>query len=90
MAVLDISKDLPIHQLAANLRRVFSGIVAGNVKPSGVAAVREHGPFEIHGESGIMKALDELLAAFVRDHRMKLPGGAAYEPCYRVVDGQKG
>lgn len=84
MAGLIISKDLPIHQLAANLRRVFSGIVAGNVKPSGVAAVREHGPFEIHGESGMMKALDQLLAAFVRDHRMKLPGDLVYEPCYRV------
>jgi predicted Rossmann-fold nucleotide-binding protein len=85
MAGLEIASDLPVHRLAANLRRVFSGIVAGNVKPSGVAAVREHGPFEIQGEAGIMEALDRLLAAFVKDHRMKLPGGAAYEPCYRVV-----
>lgn len=85
MAGLSLSKDLPIHQLAANLRRAFSGIVAGNVKPSGVAAVREHGPFEIHGQSDLMEALDQLLAAFVRDHRMKLPGGVAYTPCYRVV-----
>ncbi|NKF15307.1 pyrimidine/purine nucleotide monophosphate nucleosidase domain-containing protein, partial [Rhizobium phaseoli] len=23
--------------------------------------------------------------AFVAQHRMKLPGGAAYVPCYRVV-----
>ena len=27
----------------------------------------------------------ELLGNFVRDHRMKLPGGEAYEPCYRLV-----
>ncbi len=85
MAGLDLSKDLPIHQLAANLRRAFSGIVWGNVKPSGVAAVREHGPFEIHGQSEMMQALDQLLGAFVRDHRMKLPGGVEYTPCYRVV-----
>ena len=26
-----------------------------------------------------------LLQAFVDQHRMKLPGGADYEPCYRVV-----
>ena len=85
MAALEISKQLPVHRLAANLRRAFSGIVAGNVKPSGVAAVREHGPFEIQGDAEIMQALDQLLGGFVRDHRMKLPGGAAYEPCYRVV-----
>ncbi len=86
MSSVTISSELPVHQLAANLRRVFSGIVAGNVKPSGVVAVREQGPFEIHGESRIMDALDSLLGAFVRDHRMKLPGGAAYEPCYRVIN----
>lgn len=84
MATLQISRDLPIHQLAANLRRAFSGIVAGNVKPSGVAAVRAHGPFELCGDPAIMNDLDALLGAFVRDHRMKLPGGVAYEPCYRV------
>jgi hypothetical protein len=32
-----------------------------------------------------MDPLDRLLQAFVEQHRMKLPGGAAYEPCYRVV-----
>jgi hypothetical protein len=32
-----------------------------------------------------MRALDELLQAFVVQHRMKLPGGAAYVPCYRVL-----
>ncbi len=86
MTGLEIAGDLPVHRLAANLRRAFSGIVAGNVKPTGVAAVREHGPFEIRGDAKIMQALDELLSGFVRDHRMKLPGGAAYEPCYRVVN----
>jgi hypothetical protein len=59
--------------------------VAGNVKPDGVRAIRERGPFEIHGDAEIMESLDELLGGFVRDNRMKLPGGKAYEPCYRLV-----
>ncbi len=85
MAALEISRDLDAHRLAANLRRVFSGIVAGNVKPNGVRAIREQGPFEIRGEADIMDALDQLLRRFVAQNRMKLPGGAAYEPCYRIV-----
>ncbi|MBX2869062.1 MAG: nucleotide 5'-monophosphate nucleosidase PpnN [Acidiferrobacterales bacterium] len=81
-----IDRSLPTHQLAANLRRVFSGIVAGNVKPEGLKAIRQHGLFEITGDSGVMRSLDRLLAAFVRDDRMKLPGHQPYEPCYRVID----
>ena len=85
MAALSITRDQPVHALAADLRRVFSGIVAGNVKPRGVQAIREHGPFEIKGEPAIMAALDQLLTRFVAQHRMKLPGGRTYEPCYRIV-----
>jgi hypothetical protein len=84
MAALEISRDLPIHELAANLRRAFSGIVAGNVKPAGLRAIREHGNFEIRGDRDIMRSLDSLLCAFVADNRMKIPGDKAYEPCYRV------
>ncbi len=85
MATLDISRDLKPHELAANLRRLFSGIVAGNVKPQGVRAIRERGPFEIRGESDVLEALDQLLRRFVAQNRMKLPGGAGYTPCYRIV-----
>jgi predicted Rossmann-fold nucleotide-binding protein len=85
MLGLQLSRDLPIHELAANLRKMFSGIVAGNVKPEGLAAIREHGPFEIRCETAIMDSLDGLLSVFVRDNRMKLPSGRAYEPCYRLV-----
>ncbi len=85
MAALEIDRGLPLHQLTANLRRVFSGIVAGNVKPDGLRRIREHGLFEIRGEREVMQALDELLASFVRDNRMKLPGGSGYQPCYRIV-----
>lgn len=72
------------HELAADLRRAFSGIVAGNVKDEGVRAIEQFGPFDIDGERDIMQALDHLLRAFVEQHRMKLPGGTAYVPCYRV------
>ena len=85
MAALEISKDLPLHVLASNLRKMFSGIVAGNVKPDGVKAIREHGPFEISGQVDIMESLDTLLTSFVVDDRMKIPGGKAYQPCYRLA-----
>ena len=84
MAALDIHRELPPHQLAANLRRVFSGIVGGNVKPEWIEAVRQHGPYEISGEKEFMSALDRLLQSFVEQTRMKLPG-SRYEPCYRVI-----
>lgn len=85
MIDLAITRELPNHELAANLRRVFSGIVSGNVKPAGVQAIREHGPFELRGEPEIMSMLDRLLTRFVAQHRMKLPGDKPYEPCYRLV-----
>ena len=84
MRALAIHRDRPRHELAADLRRAFSGIVAGNVKEEGVRAIEQYGPFDIDGEPGIMRSLDDLLQAFVAQHRMKLPGGTAYEPCYRV------
>src|ERR1700761_424147 len=85
MRSLAIRRDRPRHELAADLRRAFSGIVAGNVKEEGIRAIEQEGPFEIDGEADIMRALDELLKAFVVQHRMKLPGGSAYVPCYRVL-----
>ena len=84
MAALRLSKDQPVHRLAADLRRAFSGIVAGNVKEHGIRAVEARGPFEISGEPDVMGPLDGLLRAFVEQQRMRLPG-VAYEPCYRVV-----
>ena len=86
MRAIKLDRALPPHILAANLRRVFSGIVSGNVKPEGREAVRNHGPFEICGDPEIINTLDSLLAKFVASDRMKLPGGEAYEPCYRIAD----
>jgi predicted Rossmann-fold nucleotide-binding protein len=84
MRALDLSRGRPSHELAAELRRAFSGIVAGNVKEQGLAAIARHGPYELHGDTAIMRPLDRLLAAFVQQQRMKLPG-SRYLPCYRLV-----
>ena len=81
---LAISRDLPPHVLAANLRRVFSALVTGNVKEEGIRVVEAQGPFQINGDAEIMRALDDLLSGFVAQQRMRLPG-AAYNPCYEVV-----
>lgn len=84
MKALVLKKDQPVHKLAANLRRVFSGVVAGNVKDEGIRAIEKHGLFEICGDKEIMGPMDELLSAFVEQQRMKLPG-SKYEPCYKVI-----
>jgi hypothetical protein len=82
MAGLKLHRDQPVHLLAADLRRAFSGIVAGNVKEEGMRAIEAHGPYVIDGEPEIMRALDALLRAFVEQRRMKMSG--EYKPCYRV------
>lgn len=84
MRALELERSQPPHQLAANLRRAFSGIVTGNVKEAGIHAIERRGPYELAGDREIMRPLDELLAAFVAAGRMRLPG-AAYRPCYRLV-----
>ncbi|WP_254413647.1 nucleotide 5'-monophosphate nucleosidase PpnN [Vibrio furnissii] len=85
MANLDLHLNQRPEVLAANLRRAFSGIVAGNVKAEGIHEIERNGPFEIHGDPILMKKMDRLLKDFVEQHRMKLPGGSAYVPCYRIV-----
>jgi len=72
------------HLLAANLRRVFSGIVAGNVKEEGISVIEQHGNFEIKGELNIMESIDTLLKSFAEQQRMKLPGNK-YIPCYLIT-----
>jgi predicted Rossmann-fold nucleotide-binding protein len=83
MAALDLHHGRPASALAADLRRAFSGIVAGNVKEDSMQRIEQHGPFEIHGDPAMMQALDSLLRAFVEQRRMKISG--EYRPCYRVV-----
>lgn len=84
MRNLELHRNQEIHLLAANLRRAFSGVVAGNVKEQGIRAIEQFGHFEIRGEPAIMEAMDTLLSSFVAQNRMKLPG-KAYTPCYRVI-----
>ena len=84
MRALDLGRAQPAHQLAANLRRAFSGIVTGNVKEYGIQAIEREGPYELSGDAAIMRPLDELLAAFVAQRRMRLPG-STYRPVYRLV-----
>lgn len=83
MAALDLHHGRKPHELAADLRRAFSGIVAGNVKEDGMRRIEAHGPFDIHGDPDMMRALDGLLRAFVEQRRMKIAG--EYKPCYRVL-----
>ena len=80
----ELHKNQETHLLAANLRRAFSGVVAGNVKDEGIRAIEQYGHFEIHGDTAIMGPMDALLSSFVEQSRMKLPG-KAYVPCYRVI-----
>jgi len=84
MRALELKRDQPVHELAANLRRAFSGVVTGNVKDFGIQAIERFGPYELAGDPAIMRLLDELLAAFVAQKRMRLPG-SAYRPVYRLV-----
>jgi pyrimidine/purine-5'-nucleotide nucleosidase len=83
MAALDLHHGRKPHELAADLRRAFSGIVAGNVKEDGLRRIEQHGPFKIHGDTDMMQSLDALLRAFVEQRRMKISG--AYRPCYEVI-----
>jgi predicted Rossmann-fold nucleotide-binding protein len=84
MANLNLHPDQPAEQLAAALRRAFSGIVAGNVKDMGIKAIKEKGPYKLHGDPEMMRRMDDLLQGFVAQHRMKLPG-TAYIPCYEII-----
>ncbi|MBI4694005.1 MAG: DUF3412 domain-containing protein [Gammaproteobacteria bacterium] len=84
MAKLELSRDQPPYVLAGNLRRMFSGLVCGNVKEDGIRAVEAHGPFEVRGEIALMRGIDHLLQSFIAQGRMRL-NGREYQPCYRLV-----
>lgn len=84
MANLNLHKDQPIHLLASQLRKAFSGIVAGNVKADGIREIEFHGPFELNGDPEIMQAMDTLLQSFVEQKRMKIDA-STYNPCYKII-----
>lgn len=84
MAALNLHRDQDSHHLAANLRRAFSGIVAGNVREEGIRAVEERGPYQLSGDPGIIGPLEVVLHNFVEQHRMRLPT-TTYTPCFEIV-----
>lgn len=83
MASLNLGLEQPVHLLAQNLRKAFSGIVAGNVKPAGISEIEAHGPFTIHAPEEVANSLSELLQGFVKDNRMMLPT-KEYVPCFCI------
>jgi len=85
MAALALHRDQDLASLAINLRRAFSGIVAGNVREAGIRLVEERGAFELRGDRAVTGALDRLLNDFVAQRRMRLTDPCNYVPCYRVV-----
>lgn len=87
MAGLDLHMKQPKEALASNLRKAFSGIVAGNVKAEGIKEIEKHGPFIIDGDPELMDKMDKLLSDFVKQQRMKLPG-STYTPCYKIAAKQ--
>ncbi len=85
MRNLNLTKNQPLSDLITNLRNAFSGIVAGNVKPEGMAMVQKYGPYELHGDKEIIKSIDNLLEEMVKQGRMKLSQDG-YTPCYKLLD----
>lgn len=83
VGALDLHLDRPVHVRAANLRRMFSALVSGNIKEAGVRQIEAKGPFEIHGDKVLLGHLDDLLAQFVAQKRMKISG--EYKPVYKIA-----
>ncbi|OOF58353.1 nucleotide 5'-monophosphate nucleosidase PpnN [Rodentibacter myodis] len=86
MANLALHFNQSKMDLTANLRQVFSGIVAGNIKPQAQDNIARLGKFKLKGDRTLMEKVDLVLKDFIVQHRMKLPTGKAYEPCYEIVE----
>ena len=84
MAALHLDHSQGPARLASELRCAFSGIVAGNVKASGIERVERYGPYEIHGDPKVVSELDKLLQSFIAQKRMKIDV-ENYSPCWRLV-----
>ena len=85
MATLNLHLDQPLMNLVSNLRRAFSGIVAGNIKPNTKDEIAKYGVFKLHGDTMVLENMENLLKDFIAQHRMKLPSAEAYVPCYEIV-----
>lgn len=82
MAQLELYQSTPRDQLCINLRAAFSGIVAGNVKASGIQQVAEKGPYQLHADEPIGRLLNGLLEDFIAQGRMSLGGN--YKPSFEI------
>tara|TARA_R110002110_G_scaffold415561_1_gene650789 strand:- start:87804 stop:89165 length:1362 start_codon:yes stop_codon:yes gene_type:complete len=85
MAGLSLFTEQAPHALASQLRCAFSGLVAGNVKAFGIEQVRQHGPYQLHGDQKLMVGMDRFLRLMVKEQRMKLGEAEQdYNPCYVI------
>jgi hypothetical protein len=85
MAALKLERGLPANVLAGQMRKAFSGIVAGNVKAFGLEQIRQNGPFRLSGDPEIIEQLERLLNKFITQKRMKIDV-ENYEPCWIFAD----
>ena len=69
MASPEPHPDQPKEELAADLRRAFSAIVAGNVKDEGIRRIRDKGVFTTFNET-----TGRIIASVRRTRPYKLPG----------------
>ncbi|UNB81860.1 DUF3412 domain-containing protein [Klebsiella pneumoniae] len=86
MANLKLSPDQPVEVLAADLRRAFSGIVAGNVKEVGIQAIEQYGPYKLHGDPEMDAPYGRSTAVFGRPAPHEASGRhCLYLPCYEII-----
>ncbi len=84
MSGLELSRELPPGKLASEMRRGFSGSVAGNVKAVGLDQVSEHGPYRLRGDKLVVDELQKLLDSFVQQGRMKIDNDK-FKPCWELM-----
>lgn len=80
VAKLRLHRDQEPYQVAAQLRRLFSAVVYGNVTDTGIHLIEEKGPFAFEGDESMIQALDVMFRRIIQENRMKLKG--EYVPCY--------
>jgi len=81
MTNLNLTKKQKAYKLAAELRKTFSGIVAGNVKNPEL--ITTHGPYQITGPKEIINPMQKLLDTYILQGRMKNTA-EGYEACYQL------
>ncbi len=83
MSGLNLHLDKHAVDLCYEIRRAFSGIVAGTIKEQGQQEVARLGPFQISGDRRVVDQLGDLLDQFVLQKRLKV-ASQNHRPCYEV------